>query len=58
MEEWDDAGKFRKQISSDRFVHLLVVLEMSTARPVVKFRVISHTRASFTQVWPVTSATT
>jgi hypothetical protein len=43
MKEWDDADAFRRQIPSDRFVHLPGVLEMSAERTFVEFRVISET---------------
>jgi quinol monooxygenase YgiN len=43
VEEWDDAARLRAQFATHRFVRLLELLEASTERPNVEFRVISET---------------
>ena len=41
VEEWDDAKELREQFGSERFLHLLGLLETAAERPVVEFRIIS-----------------
>jgi quinol monooxygenase YgiN len=41
VEEWDDANELREQFGSERFLHLLGLLETAAERPVVEFRIIS-----------------
>ena len=42
LEEWDDPEELRQQLKSERFVHLLELLETATERPVVEFRIIAE----------------
>jgi hypothetical protein len=42
LEEWDDPEELRQQFGSERFVHLLELLETSAERPVVEFRIITE----------------
>ena len=42
LEEWDDPEELRQQFGSERFVHLLELLESAAERPVVEFRIISE----------------
>jgi hypothetical protein len=42
VEEWDDASELQGEFGSDRFAHLLELLE-AAERPVVEFRVVSET---------------
>jgi len=43
IEEWTDADDLRTQFRSERFLHLLALLETAAERPVVEFRIISAT---------------
>ena len=43
LEEWDDEAELHKQFGSERFVHLLALLELATKPPLIEFRVISAT---------------
>ena len=43
VEEWDDANELREQFGSERFLHLMRLLETTAERPVVEFRIISAT---------------
>jgi quinol monooxygenase YgiN len=43
VEEWDDEGELREQFGSERFVHLLGLLELATQPPLIEFRVFSAT---------------
>jgi quinol monooxygenase YgiN len=43
VEEWDDAVDLQGELGSERFTHLLELLETSAERPVVEFRVVSKT---------------
>ena len=43
VEEWDDANELREQFGSERFLHLMRLLETAAERPVVEFRIISAT---------------
>ena len=42
VEEWDDPEELRQQLGSERFVHLLELLENAAERPVVEFRIITE----------------
>lgn len=42
LEEWDNPEELRQQLGSERFVHLLELLEAAVERPVVEFRIISE----------------
>lgn len=42
LEEWDDPEELRQQFGSERFVHLLELLETAVERPVVEFRIITE----------------
>jgi quinol monooxygenase YgiN len=42
LEEWDDPEELRQQLKSERFVHLLELLENAAERPVVEFRIITE----------------
>ena len=42
LEEWDDPEELRQQLKSERFVHLLELLETAAERPVVEFRIINE----------------
>jgi quinol monooxygenase YgiN len=41
LEEWDDEDELREQFGSQRFLHLLELIETAAERPVVEFRKIS-----------------
>ena len=43
VEEWDEEAELRKQFGSERFVHLLGLLELAAKPPLIEFRVISET---------------
>jgi quinol monooxygenase YgiN len=43
VEEWDDEAELRKQFGSERFVHLLALLELAAKPPIIEFRVFSAT---------------
>jgi quinol monooxygenase YgiN len=43
VEEWEDAGDLQGEFGSERFTHLLELLEAAAERPVVEFRVVSET---------------
>ena len=43
VEGWDDANELREQFGSERFLHLMRLLETAAERPVVEFRIISAT---------------
>ena len=42
LEEWDNPEELRQQLGSERFVHLLELLETAAERPVVEFRIITE----------------
>jgi quinol monooxygenase YgiN len=42
LEEWDDPEELRQQLKSERFVHLLELLETAAERPVLEFRIITE----------------
>ena len=42
LEEWNDPEELRQQLKSERFVHLLELLETAAERPVVEFRIITE----------------
>jgi len=42
IEEWDNPEELRQQLGSERFVHLLELLETAAERPVVEFRIITE----------------
>ena len=42
LEEWDDPEELRHQLKSERFVHLLELLETAAEQPVVEFRIINE----------------
>jgi quinol monooxygenase YgiN len=41
VEEWDDERELCEQFESERFVHLLALLELATEPPAIEFRVYS-----------------
>lgn len=43
VEEWIDEAHLRRQFRTERFVHLLEVLETACEAPVVEFKVFSRT---------------
>jgi quinol monooxygenase YgiN len=43
VEEWEEAGELRGQFRTERFVHLLELLETAAERPVLEFRPIAET---------------
>jgi len=42
LEEWDDPEELHQQLKSERFVHLLELLETAAEQPVVEFRIITE----------------
>jgi quinol monooxygenase YgiN len=42
LEEWDDPEELRQQLKSERFVHLLELLETAAEQPFVEFRIITQ----------------
>ena len=43
VEEWGDAGDLQGEFGSERFTHLLELLEVAAEPPVVEFRIVSET---------------